>query len=256
MAVGLDQRVQRLHQVPRRAVHGRFQAGVDVVLGPASPLLAGGNQLQFDDAFGAEIDLDVAVGLLSCGRHEDAHGFLQRGHDLGILHDLGKVRRADLLFAFADQHEVYRQLYFRLFESAQCAEERSLGTFLVHRAATDADLAQTLLVDDLAFQRRRRPLGRIELLHVVHEVNADRRGRARIDDSEDAGLAGGRDDFDIGESSLASQLRHVLRTLRIVAVFGGDGRQRDPLLQVLDVFVVHLGDLGQDGLHVGISGGE
>src|SRR5271167_4455289 len=74
VTVGVDQRVQGLHQVPRRAVHGCFQAGVDVVLGPASPLFAGGNQLQFDDAFSAKIDLDVAIGFLSGRRHEDAHG--------------------------------------------------------------------------------------------------------------------------------------------------------------------------------------
>ena len=193
---------------------------------------------------------------LSCGRHEDAHGFLERGHDLGILDDLGEVRGADFLFAFADQHEVYRQLYFRLFESAQRAEECGLGAFLVDCATTDADSAQACLIDDLAFQRRRGPLGRIKLLHVVHEVNADSRRRARIDDSEDAGLAGGRYNLDIGEPSLASQLGHVLGALRIVAVLGRDGRQRDPLLQVLDVFVVHLGDLGQHRLHVSIAGGE
>ena len=145
---------------------------------------------------------------------------------------------------------------FRGFERAQRAEERSLGTFLVHRTASHADLAQTFLVDDLAFERRRRPLRRIELLHVVHEVNADRRGRAGVDDSEDAGLAGGGHDLDVGESSLASQLRHVLRTLRIVAVLGRDRRQRDPFLQVLDVFVMHLRNLAQYRLHVGIVGGE
>ena len=81
-------------------------------------------------------------------------------------------------------------------------------------------------------------------------------GAPDVDDSEDTGLAGGRDDFDIGESSLARQLGHVLRTLWVVAVFRRDGRQRDPFLQVLDVFVVHLGDLCEDGLHVRISGGE
>jgi hypothetical protein len=164
------------------------------------------------------------------------------------------VRRTYFLFTFADEHEVYRQLYFRLFESTQRAEKGRLRSFLVHRAATHADLAEPGLVDDLAFERRRRPLRGIELLHVVHKVNANRRGRACIDDSEDAGLAGGRDDFDIGESSLASQLGHVLRTLWIVAVLGRDRRQRDPLLQVFDVLIVHFRNLGQYRLHVRIYG--
>ena len=256
MTVGLDQRVQGLHEVPRRAVHSGFQAGVDVVLGPASPLFAGGNQFQFDHAFGAEIDLDVAVGFLSCRRHEDAHGFLQRRHDFGISHNLGKVRRANLFFAFADQHEVHRRFLSRGFERAQRAEKGSLGTLLIHGTATHADLAQPLFIDDLSFQRRRGPLGRIKLLHVVHEVNADGGGRARIDDSEDAGLAGGRDNFDVGEPGLARQLRHVIGSLWIVAVFRSDRRQRDPVLQVLDVFVVHLGNLVQHGLHIGVIGSE
>ena len=54
VAVGIDQRVERLNEVPGRAVDGRFEAGVNVMLRTASPLLAGGNQFQFDHAFGAE----------------------------------------------------------------------------------------------------------------------------------------------------------------------------------------------------------
>ena len=96
----------------------------------------------------------------------------------------------------------------------------------------------------------------IELLHVVHEVDADARGRAGVEHAEHAGLAGGRNDLDVRESGIARQLGHVLRPLREVAVFGGDGRQRDPVLQGLDCLVVHLGNLAEHGLHVGVVGGK
>src|SRR5208337_794518 len=61
-----DQGIEGLHQVPRRTVHACFQAGVNIMLRTAPPFLAGGDQFQLNDSFGAEIDLDVAVCPLCC----------------------------------------------------------------------------------------------------------------------------------------------------------------------------------------------
>ena len=46
VAVVRDERVQRLHQMPRRAVHHRLERGMNVLRRTASPLLAARDQLQ------------------------------------------------------------------------------------------------------------------------------------------------------------------------------------------------------------------
>ena len=69
------------------------------------------------------------------------------------------------------------------------------------------------------------------------------------------GFAGGGNNFDVGESGVASELRHVFGALRKIAIFGGDGWQSDPVLKALHVFVVELGDLAEDGLEIGIVRG-
>ena len=43
-----------------------------------------------------------------------------------------------------------------------------------------------------------------------------------------------------------ASLRHVLRARRVVAILGGDRRQRDPVLQALDGLVVTFGDFAFD----------
>ena len=126
-----------------------------VVRWAASPLLAGGDEFEFDHALGAKVDLDAAVLALPRRRHENSHALLQLGHDLGILDDLGEVRRSDLFLAFGDQDEIDGQLDLGGLKGAQGAEESSLGTFLVHGAAAHADFAEAGLVNKAAFERRR-----------------------------------------------------------------------------------------------------
>ena len=133
----------------------------------------------------------------------------------------------------------------------QGGEERRLGAFLIDRAAADDNLAEARLVDQLGFERRRRPLGRIELFDVVHEVEADGLLRASIERGEDAGLAFGLDHRGLLETGVARELGHVLRAFFRVAVFRGDRRQRDPVLQALERFVVALDDFGIDRLAIG-----
>ena len=110
------------------------------------------------------------------------------------------------------------------------------------------------LVDDARLQRRRRPLRRVVLLDVVHEVQADRGRRAGIERGEHAGLAVGLDDLDVLEAGLARQLRHVLGALLGVEVLGRDRRQRDPVLQRLHRRIVALRHLRADRVAIRRSG--
>ena len=96
--------------------------------GPAAPLLAARHQLQLDDALGAERHrhacrrgpapregMKTPVQRLSAALH------------LRPLHHLAEVRRADLLLALGDQHEVDRQLLARAADRVQRGQERGLA---------------------------------------------------------------------------------------------------------------------------------
>src|SRR5256886_14381496 len=83
VAVRGDEGGERFHQVPRRAVHARLVARVDVALRPATPALAARDELHLDHAFGPERHDHLAVQLLRGGRHEDADRAPERGGHLG-----------------------------------------------------------------------------------------------------------------------------------------------------------------------------
>jgi len=157
------------------------------------------------------------------------------------------MRRGDFFLAFAHENQIDGQLFPAGLEREEGAQKRILRPLLVDGAAAHADGPQPFLIDEAAFQRRRTPFSGHELLHVVHEVDRKRRGRARVERAENAGLAGGGYEFDAGESGGLGQFRHVLRPLRIVAVLGGDRRQRNPVLQPLDVLRMHLRNLREHG---------
>ncbi len=253
MSVGFDERVERLHQMPGRTIYLRLQPGVDVVLGAASPPFSAGNQFEFDYAFGAQRYLYASIQILASFRNEHAHAFFKGGRDFGIAYDLGKMRRADFLFAFAYQHQIYRQLFPRRFESVERAEEGGFRAFLVHRAAAYADSSEAFFLHDLAFEGRRRPLRGIELFYVVHEIDAHGGGRSGVQDTEDPGLARRGDNLHVGESRVTCEFRHVFGTLGIVAVFGGDRGERDPILQPLHVLVMQFGNLIEHRLLIGVG---
>ena len=202
--------------------------------GPATPLFAARDQFQLDDALGTEIDGDVAVLVLPAGGNEDALGLLERGEDVGALHDLVKVRRADFFLALGDQHEVDREFRLGLAHGMKRGQHGGLGSFLIDGAATDDRAAESGLVDDAPFERRRRPFGGIELLDVVHEVQGERALRAVVHRGEDARMTVGRHDRGRIEPCLARQGRHVFGAFLHAAVLGRDGGQRDPVLNPLD----------------------
>src|SRR5271166_4923571 len=123
VSVGLDQRVKRLHQVPRGTIYLRFEAGMNVVFGTSSPALTARNQLEFDYPFGAQRYLYVSVhGLASFG-HEHPGAFFQRCADFGLADNLRKMGRSNFFFAFADEDEVYRQLLSRRLEGMKSAQK-------------------------------------------------------------------------------------------------------------------------------------
>src|SRR5262249_1862424 len=202
-------------QMPRRAVELRLEAGMHVVFRPASPLLAARHELQLHHALRAEVDLDRTVEALAPERNDDAEAFLQSRFDFGSEDDLRKVRRAAFLFAFADEDEIHRELLICRLERVQCGETGDLRSLLVRGAASDDHLADAALVDEARLERRRAPLGGIELLDVVHEIEADRVPRARAADGEDPRLAFRLDDVGPPDACIAKPPLPVLAALRL-----------------------------------------
>ena len=230
-----------------RAVETGAVARVHVLGGAAAPLLAAGDELQLDDSLGAERHGDAAVRVLHGRRHEDASAALEGRGDLGSLRHLAEVRRADLLFPFRDQDQVDGQLLPRSPDGVQGGEERRFGSFLIHRATSDHDLAEPGLVDEGRVPRRRGPFGRVDLLHVVHEVETDGARGAGVERREDRRLAVGRDARDVLEAGVARQPHHQVAAFAHAPVLRGDRGLPHPVLQTLDAFVVTLRDLGADG---------
>src|SRR5579864_4845219 len=159
--------------MPRWAVHLCLEAGMNVVLRSSSPPLAAGNHLKFNHALCAKRYLYASIRLLASFGHKYANASLQRSGNFWLADNFRKVGRTNFFFAFANQHEIHREFFPRRFECMECAKKGVFRTFLVHSAATDADLSQSFFVHDSTFERRRRPLRGIELFHVVHEIDAD-----------------------------------------------------------------------------------
>src|SRR5262249_62115301 len=100
-----------------------LQARVHIGARPAPPLLARGHELELHHTLGAERHGDAAVAILPGFRHEDADALPELREHLGAPHHLTEMRRADLLLAFADQYEVYRQRAARGLEGHERGEE-------------------------------------------------------------------------------------------------------------------------------------
>ena len=163
-----------------------------------------------------------------------------------MRYDLPEVRRSDLFLAFRDEHEVDRHLLPRPLDCVERGEERCLRPLLIHRAAADEDLSESGLVDDRGFKWRRRPLRRIGLLHVVHEVNRDGRRGPRVERREDTGVTVGFDTRGFLEARVAREPHHQIAALVHATIFRGEGRVLHPVLKAFDAFVVALLDLRLD----------
>ncbi len=135
VAVRTNQRRQRLHQTPRRTVHARFIARMDIEFRAASPVLAARDQLQLNDALRAERRHYRAIQRLHSRRHEHTRTFSQCGQHLRPANHLRKMRRADFLLPFGHQYQVHRKLASRVAEAMQGREKGGLWPFLVYRPA-------------------------------------------------------------------------------------------------------------------------
>ena len=128
----------------------------------------------------------------------------------------------------------------------QGREKCCLRSLLIHRAASDDYFAQWRFVHDSRFSRRRRPFRRIELFHVIHEIEPNRFLRAGFERREHARFPISIDHRRLLKSRVARQLRHVIRAFGITAVLGGDRHLRNPILQPLHGFVVAFCNFGFD----------
>ena len=215
VAVFGNQRVERLDQVPGGAVDIGHQARMDVLGRTPAPLLAARDQLRLDRRPWRRGRRHRAVARLAGRRNDDADRLSQRRLDLGVGEHLREVRRADFLLAFGHQHEVDRKLDPGGLECVERGEECRLRPLLVDRAAADDRLALARPVDDPAFERRRRPFGRVVMLDVVHEVDGERVLGPGIERREHAGYAVGLDDPGLLESGVERQLAHVFGALAV-----------------------------------------
>ena len=193
--------------------------------------------------------MTAPFGALRGGRDDDAVDRAHRRQRFGIAQRVGEVRRADLLLALGEQDEVDRQPPAGGAEGVERGEEGAFGALLVDRAAA-ADRAALRQVDDPPLERRRRPFRRVELLDVVHEIDADRAPGAGVDPAEHDRAAAGRDLADAGEPRLGGEPRHVIGAFLDVELLGGDGRQRDPLLDAPHAVLVAGIDGGTDRVAV------
>src|SRR5207244_1498997 len=83
----------------------------------------------------------------------------------------------------------YGELFARAANGVQRGEERPFRTLLVYRPAAHYHLAESRFINESGFERRRRPLGGIRLLHVVHVVKTESARSTSVQRGENAGLA-------------------------------------------------------------------
>ena len=158
--------------------------------------------------------------------------------------------RADFFFAFGDENEIHGKLLPRAANRVKRGEKSGFRALLVHGAPAHHDFAKPGLIHERGFERWRRPFRRIGLLHVIHEIKAKSFRRARIQRGEDSRLAVGRHFRDAFESRFAEHAHGQFAAFVHTAVFRGDGRLANPILNALHGFVVAFFNLRANGIHV------
>src|SRR5207247_8735816 len=100
----------------------------------------------------------------------------------------------------------------------QRSEKRGFRSLLIHCAPADNRFSERRLVYQARLGRRRRPLRRIELFHVVHEIKSDRFRGTGSERSKHAWLPIGVNHFRLLKSRVARELGYVIRAFGISAV--------------------------------------
>src|ERR1700720_3965553 len=119
------------------------------------------------------------------------------------MHDLMEMRGADFFFAFGNEDEIDGQFAAGAANGVKGGEESGFRTFLIYGAAADDNFAEAGLVDERSVPWWRGPLGRVDLLDVVHEIESERFGGSGVERGENAGLAVGGDLGDLREAGVA-----------------------------------------------------
>src|SRR5260221_11078344 len=117
-----------------------------------------------------------------------------------------EMRRADFFFALRYEDEIDRELAAGAANGVKGGEESGFRTFLIYGATADDYFAEAGLVDERSVPRGRGPFGRDGLLNDLHEIEAERFGRAGIESGEDAGLGVGGGFGDLAEAGFAEHL--------------------------------------------------
>src|SRR5437899_69270 len=131
-------------------------------------------------------------------------------------------------------------------------QERCFRTFLVYSAASNDDRTKSGSVDEFGVPRRRTPLCRVSLLHVIHEVEAQSARSTRVERCEDARLAIGRNLGDLAKASIAQHAHGEITAFANAAVLSGDGGLSSPVLEPLHSCIVIFCDLCPNGSEIQI----
>ena len=184
-----------LHQAPGRAVDHGLERGVDVLRRAAAPLLAAGDQLQLDDALGAEADRDDAVEVLRRRGHEHADG-LRAARPAPRARCTSWPMCGEPISSSPSATSTRLTGIFCSAPRIACSAARNAacGPFWLTAPRPTITLPRPGLSTSRASSGGERPFRRVELLHVVHEVQADGLRRAGVERGEHAGLAVGVDD--------------------------------------------------------------
>src|SRR5258708_17198072 len=117
--------------MPGGAVEARFVAGVHVFARAPAPLLSAGDELEFDDTFGAKSDGDFAIESLRGRWHEDAAALFYGGEDFWAMDYLVGMRGADFFLAFGYKDRIDRGLSPCACNCVHCAVASGFGAFFL-----------------------------------------------------------------------------------------------------------------------------
>ena len=154
--------------------------------------------------------------------------------------------RTDFFFALRHHHQIDRHFLVRATDRMQRSEKRGFRSLLIHCAPADNRFSERRLVYQARLGRRRRPLRRIELFHVVHEIKADRFRGTGIERRKHAWLSIGVDHCRLLKARVARELGHVIRAFGISAVLRRNRHLTDPILQSLHRLIMAFRDLRFD----------
>src|SRR4029077_6042324 len=124
----------------------------------------------------------------------------------------------------------YRRLSAGGSNGVQSRDERRLPAFLIDGAPADDRRSQARLLNQGGRPGRRRPLGRVHLFDVIHEIKTESARGARIQCGEDTRLAVGGNFRYLAESGFTQEAHRKVATLGYALVLSRDRRLLDPLL--------------------------